>query len=151
MPKKDILKFSLAGIAGLLVLFFIVQSFKGKGKSNSSSREGAKNAGSSEQKTAAENNNTAGLFAKLQEETKTLEMKRDPFFKQMIDPANKSSVSSDLSLSGIVWDQDNATAIINNTIVKIGSEIAGNTVINIKEDRVILNDGVRNFELKIDQ
>ena len=151
MPKKDILKFSLAGIAGLFVLFFIVQSFKGKGKSNSSSPEGAKNAGSSEQKTAAENNNTAGLFAKLQEETKALEMKRDPFFKQIIDPANKSSLSSDLSLSGIVWDQDNATAIINNTIVKIGSEIAGNTVINIKEDRVILNDGVRNFELKIDQ
>ena len=52
-----------------------------------------------------------------------------------------------LTLNGILWDEENPKAIINNVIVTIGDTIGENTVVGIKNDRVILNDGIRDFEL----
>ena len=55
-----------------------------------------------------------------------------------------------VSLSGIVWDKNTPSAIINDIIVKIGEEIKGHMVIDIKQDRVILKDGANNLELRIE-
>ncbi|MDI6758204.1 MAG: hypothetical protein QMD94_00795 [Candidatus Omnitrophota bacterium] len=52
-----------------------------------------------------------------------------------------------LRLVGIIWDKKGSLAIINNDIVKIGDKIGAVTVVDIKQDRVILNDGSRNIEL----
>lgn len=54
-------------------------------------------------------------------------------------------------LSGIMWDKESPTAIINDNIVKIGDKISGNAVVDIKQDRVILSDGIKDFELKLGQ
>lgn len=61
------------------------------------------------------------------------------------------SESQESVLSGIMDDKENQTAIINNNIVKIGDKVNGNTVVDIKQDKVILNDGVKDFELKLGQ
>ena len=150
MQRKEIVKFSFIGIPIIVVLFFVFYSSKGKDQTKISKVYGDKKAESDEQKTSANHSDPLELFTRLEEETKTLEVKRDPFFKQPAEITNKPFLSSEFYLSGIVWDKDNPTAIINNKIVKIGAEIAGSTVVNIKEDRVILNDGIRNFELKMD-
>ncbi len=57
--------------------------------------------------------------------------------------------SSDLVLSGIIWNKDKPKAMIGDMIVSKGANIAGNTVVDIKSDRVILNDGTKDFELKM--
>lgn len=57
--------------------------------------------------------------------------------------------SSNLVLSGIIWNKDKPKAMIGDTIVTKGANIAGNTVVDIKPDRVILNDGTKDFELKM--
>jgi len=85
-----------------------------------------------------------GLFLMLQEHAKDLEVKRDPFYEVPVE-----SLGVSLYLSGILWDEEVPAAIINDEIVEIGDEIAGSTVIDIKEDSVILNDGSRNFELNL--
>ncbi len=50
----------------------------------------------------------------------------------------KPTVSDEdnLRLNGIIWNRDNPMAIIDNTVVKVNSEIAGRKVIAISVDRV---------------
>lgn len=69
---------------------------------------------------------------------------RDPFTLQSINASGRAI------LNGIIWDIERPLSIINNEIVKIGDKIAGNTVIDIKQDKVILNNGVGNFEVRLD-
>ena len=56
-----------------------------------------------------------------------------------------------LTINGILWDKKNPLAIINEKIVKIGDKIDGNTVVDIEQDRAILNDGSKNIELLLGQ
>ncbi len=61
----------------------------------------------------------------------------------------KTGSASALCLTGILLDKENPKAIINDNIVSIGDKIAGNTVVNITEEKVILNDGAKDFDLKL--
>lgn len=55
----------------------------------------------------------------------------------------------DIELEGIIWDDKNPLAMINGRVIKIGDMVSGNRVVDIKKDRVILNDGTRNFEIQL--
>lgn len=50
-------------------------------------------------------------------------------------------------LSGILWDRGNPQAVINGEIVDIGTKAGLYTVVDIQNDRVILNDGAKDFEI----
>ena len=50
-------------------------------------------------------------------------------------------------LSGILWDRGNPQAMINGEIVGIGAKAGLYTVVDIQQDRVILNDGAKDFEI----
>jgi type II secretory pathway component PulC len=69
---------------------------------------------------------------------------RSPFL-----PSEYIKKTTSLVLNGILWDRDNPQAVINGKIVKVGSKIDSKEVIEIKEDRVILSDGTKIFELKL--
>lgn len=56
-----------------------------------------------------------------------------------------------LQLGGIIYDAKECYALINDRIVRVGDEVNGNKVIEIKQDRVILNDGSKDFELRLGQ
>ena len=60
-----------------------------------------------------------------------------------------SGTSSTLVLNGIIWSKDKPKAMIGDTIVTKGSVVNGNKVIEITPNKVVLNDGVNNFELKM--
>jgi len=88
--------------------------------------------------------------SKAQEsEGKSAELRLDPFTAETIAAAEKPVVAT--GLNGILWDSRQPLAIINNKVVKKGDKIAGNVVVNIKEDRVILSDGSNLFELRIEK
>jgi len=53
-----------------------------------------------------------------------------------------------IRLQGIIWDKENPTAIIGDNIVGIGDKIDSKTVVDIKQDHVILNDGTKDIELR---
>ena len=71
---------------------------------------------------------------------------RNPFVLESV-----ASGSQILALSGILWDAENPKAIIGDKIVGKGDKIEEKTVIDIQKDRVILNDGVKDFELILGQ
>jgi hypothetical protein len=58
------------------------------------------------------------------------------------------SYSAGLVLNGILWDKEKPLVMINDEILKVGDKISGNTVVAIKQDRVILNDGAKDFDLQ---
>ena len=60
-------------------------------------------------------------------------------------------MSSSLSLNGIIWDKKNPKAMLGDAFVKKGDTVGGNKVVDIKKDRVILNDGSKDFELNLEK
>lgn len=79
-------------------------------------------------------------------EAAKLEWMRDPF-SDKIYLSEKGEI--DLKLSGILWDEKNPSAIISDKVVTEGDTVGKYTVLKIKEERVILNDGIKNVELII--
>ncbi|MDD5431888.1 MAG: general secretion pathway protein GspB [Candidatus Omnitrophica bacterium] len=61
--------------------------------------------------------------------------------------------TQDLKVAGIIWDNDpvGRFCIINNSVVKVGEKAEGFTVVEIKENSVVLTDGKKNIELKLEK
>lgn len=57
--------------------------------------------------------------------------------------------TSDLKLSGILWDENNSQAIINEEVLGKGGKIGEFEIIDIQKDKVTLSDGTKKIELKI--
>ena len=71
--------------------------------------------------------------------------REDPF-----DPTfNESGESSSKGLRGIIWDEQDPRAIIDNKIVRVGDKLLSCTVVEIKERSVILNDEFGDYELNL--
>ncbi|MFH1395291.1 MAG: hypothetical protein ABIH09_03960 [Candidatus Omnitrophota bacterium] len=56
---------------------------------------------------------------------------------------------SAVNLQGIVSDGGESHAIINGNIVSVGDKVGNNTVLEIKENSVVVNDGSENIEIKL--
>jgi hypothetical protein len=54
-------------------------------------------------------------------------------------------------LNGIVFDEKGPRAVINDEIVGIGDKIGKNTIVDIRRDSVILNDGISDIELRLEE
>lgn len=69
---------------------------------------------------------------------------RNPFA-----PAAVGQARGEMVLSGIMWDETDPTAIINDEIVRVGDSVGGRKVVDIKQDRVIVDDGSGKVEIRL--
>ena len=80
---------------------------------------------------------------------------RDPFLPSMDTfikiPTEEKKPIADLKISGILWDQNVPTAIINSTVVKIGDIVAGKTIVDMEKNRIILMENGEMFVLELRQ
>ncbi len=84
------------------------------------------------------------LYDKLEKETESMELERDPFFPfSQIKPQG-------LDLRGIFWDEREPRVIIDGQLLRKGEKVGKYTVIEIRKDRVILDDGQVKKELMIE-
>jgi len=74
---------------------------------------------------------------------------RDVFISRA-KPASRVR-KTDLRLEGITYDVQNATAIINTDVVRIGSEVGDMRVKSINPDSVILTNGFEERILRVDR
>jgi hypothetical protein len=88
------------------------------------------------------------FYERLNRVAEALPLDRDPF--SFINLGAKSSREG-LELSGILWENENPTAIINQTFVKVGSSNDQYSVVKILQDRVVLKDRTGEFELRLKQ
>lgn len=57
------------------------------------------------------------------------------------DPFSGPSEESGYVLSGILWDAQRPSAVINNRVVEVGDQLDGWEVVEIQKNQVILSDG----------
>ena len=83
------------------------------------------------------------------EQTKVWEKEwgRDPFISQDFGATVVRAVN--LTLNGILWDDANPKAIVNEKVVHKGDTIYGYTVMDVKQRSVILRTGEKNVELSV--
>lgn len=80
-------------------------------------------------------------------EKESLEWRRCPFSGKVYSAQGQAF---DLKLSGILWDEENPQAIINEKIVKQGDLIENRLlVVKINNDCVILSDGEKELKLRL--
>lgn len=72
---------------------------------------------------------------------------RTPFFPKAAD--FQTTANAVFVLNGIVWDGHLSQALINDQIVTVGRQVDGSRVVRIEKDRVVLNDGSQDFELRL--
>ena len=67
-----------------------------------------------------------------------LDKKTAPQSARITKRAKRSTASDEntFRLNGVLWNTNDPMAIIDNTVVRVGSEVAGRKVISISADRV---------------
>src|SRR3989338_63116 len=141
LNKKDKIQSGVTTVLVVVLVFFVVRGF---GKRPAKSSFKALHKFPQVQPISPPGAQAPTTIAKLKEETRALELRRDPFFKQVV----ASSVRGGPSLSGIAWDEGDPTAIINGRIAHRGDSVDGYVVVDIQKDRVVLSDGTQDLELK---
>lgn len=74
---------------------------------------------------------------------------RSPFLPVKTEDAKFMTESGDVELEGVMWNEKAPRAIINGRVVSVKDRVGANEVVEIKKDRVILNDGKDFIELNI--
>lgn len=90
------------------------------------------------------------LYDKLRADREKIwerEWGRDPFVPQETGSAFSKAVN--LTLNGILWDETNPKAIVNEKTLIKGDTIYGYTVTEIRQRSVILRTGEKNIELQV--
>lgn len=83
-----------------------------------------------------------------------MEWGRDPFVLPVRAEGGGQPVVNQIdkpfSLSAIIYNNGTGAAIINGRIVRTGDHIEGMEVNDVQSDRVLLREGLRILELKVD-
>ena len=90
------------------------------------------------------------VYDKLKKERTALwdqEWTRDPFTPPQALATSIKAVN--LTLKGILWDENRPKAIVNEKTVLEGDTIYGYTVVEIKQHSVILKTGEKSIELQV--
>ena len=154
MQQKDKIKLGISCVLIIVLLFTINNASKAIRKAKKARKKTLRSTILSEEKvdTAGRSQYKISVqspsYKLLEEETKDLALERDPFSATRIAKTKESS--TELSITGILWDKETPKAIINGVIVEIGERVGVNTIVDIKQDRVILYDGSDYFELKLE-
>ena len=77
--------------------------------------------------------------------------KKDPFAPPVLSGAEKVDIEmlTGIKLEGIIWDEKNPMAIINDKIVGVGEEIAGAKIVGITENEVVFNVNGQEIKLRL--
>lgn len=148
MRKKDLMQLGITGVLAVVLIFVLVNASKKSRLRNlkNVSPKVVDLAGLPNQTKKVENKD---LYNLLEQQSKSMELKRDPFTAVPI--ISEKTLQSGVDLTGILWDKDRPLAIIDGEIVKKGARVANKTIVEIKKDRVILSDGQMLTELRLEQ
>lgn len=77
--------------------------------------------------------------------------KKDPFSPPVIKAVEKAGteVLTGVRLEGIIWDEKNPIAIINDKVVRIGDEVSGAKITEIRQNEVIFDINGQMISVKL--
>ena len=71
--------------------------------------------------------------------------------RRLFAPTGTPGGSAQLTVNGIFAKGNIYKAMVGDTIVMKGDKIGSNKVVDVQKNKVILNDGTKNFELKLEK
>lgn len=87
------------------------------------------------------------LVQLIDEEDDGLEWVRCPFCGKLYIDSGGGVVS----LSGILWDENDPKAVMNDEIVGVGDKVSKYTVISIDRNTVIISDGAKDIKILLEE
>jgi hypothetical protein len=157
MKKKVSFQLGVIGIAALAMVFLSVPLFR-KDAGGAKKPVTSPGASAPSLKTTLSRLDFSGqmiklrhikddkFYERLSRVAEALPLDRDPFSFAFTGP--KSSRDG-LELSGILWEGEKPTAIINQSFFNVGDSNDQFSVVNILKDRVVLKDKTGEFELRL--
>ena len=139
LGKKERLELTITGIGIIFLIFLVISNVQKIRKKKSSIIKASSEVVSSLSAPISFD------IAEIEESDIKEGWGRDPFF---LGPPMGATLEG-LILNGIVWDENNAYAIINNDVVEIGNSIGRAIVIEINQDSVILEQDEETYTLKL--
>ena len=145
MRKKDLIELGIIGVLGVVLIF----AYGNASRKMHSRNTRHKTVDLAAQSAVAEEKiDSRSLYNVLEQEAKSIELRRDPFTAAPL--VSEKNMQSGFALTGILWDKIKPLAIIDGEVVKKGSRVGNKMVVDIKRDRVILSDGQELFEIKLE-
>lgn len=139
--KKLIILIFLSVLAVFSLIWGAAAPTKSKSRSLASSGSGS--VGQEESVSLSETSSLIGEGLSVQRHAQ-----RSAYSNWGRNPFTKGAPIKTSSLEGILWDEKVPMALISGETVKKGDKIGSSTVIDIQKDRVILNDGTKDIELR---
>ena len=140
--KKKIIALAVLMVVAVISVIYGL-SAPAKGKRGAVARAGAARQYEGVQKASV----VAGPEQRRAVKSKIASWRRSPF-------APKGAAGegySGLTLNGIITDGKNLKAVIGDSIVKKGDKVGSSTIVEIRKDSCIINDGTGNRELKLER
>ncbi len=135
-------------VTSALVLVLLITVSNAVNKSKQRKNNAAIKAAEAKIKSDTKPDENIVLYAQLEEEAKKVRIRRDPFSSMML--LEQEPRTAKLYLKGIIWDKEHPFAIINDDTVSIGDRFADNEVMDIQEQKVILKNSEKTFELTLE-
>ncbi len=145
MRQKDLIELGITGVLAIVLIFVFGNTAKKLQSRNSRTKIVDL---VSQSAAATEKIDSKSLYNTLEQEAKSIELKRDPFTSAPI--INERNMQSGFALTGILWDKLKPLAIIDGEVVKKGDRVGSKVIVDIKRDRVILSDGQEFFEIRLE-
>lgn len=143
MDKKQQVQVIITAVLGLVMIFAWMNTFKFLAK-----KSAPKAASPVSSVVSAANTNTLASPNKaLVQNDDNMEWGRDPFSGRVY--SFSTEIGADLNLTGIIFDDKNPQALINDKIAGVGAIVSGWRILEIKPSKVILSDGTNKIELKL--
>ena len=146
MRQKDLIEIGVIGILVVVLIFVFGNAAKKLRGRNTARQKIVDLAGQSPE--AVDKIDSRSLYNVLEQDAKSIELKRDPFTAAPI--ISEKNMQSGFALTGILWDKIKPLAIIDGDVVKKGGRVGNKVVVEIKRDRVILSEGQELFEIKLE-
>jgi hypothetical protein len=149
MDKKTKTQLGITGILAVILLFIIMNASNSLMRSKEQKDTTLQTSQAVALPATVKNAQVNMLYNKSSAVNKDLSSLRDPFAYPAVQAEYNTSIPVlKIKLNAILWDKDQSLAVINHKVVKRGDKAGRYTVVEIKADRIILNDGIKDFELK---
>ena len=76
-----------------------------------------------------------------------IQLARSPFVSK--ERKSGQERQKDFKVTGIAWQQEDSTAIVNEEVVRVGDKVFNLTVQQILPDQVVLSDGVESYTVEL--
>ncbi|MBU2102129.1 MAG: hypothetical protein ABH865_05355 [Candidatus Omnitrophota bacterium] len=86
------------------------------------------------------------LYKRLEQQTAGMALGSDPFTHMPLGAYTVKTVK----LTGILWDAHAPRAIVAGKFLKTGDRVGAITIVSIQQDKVIVSDGNREMELRLE-